>query len=155
VKVAVITVSDRAARGDYQDLSGPEIVRILKEHEPELELVFEIVPDDRERILAAFARFADADWIITSGGTGPAPRDVTPEATRAWIDRELPGISEVLRTASLAETPYAVFSRAVAGMRGRQYLVNLPGSVKAARLGAGLLGPLLAHGLKMAGGGGH
>ena len=155
MKVAVITVSDRASRGEYQDLSGPEIVEAVRAREPEAEITTELVPDERERILEAFSRNAGADWIITSGGTGPAARDVTPEATREWIDRELPGLAEYLRAESLKETPFAVFSRAAAGLRGRQYVVNLPGSAKAARLCAGLLAPLLAHGIKMAKGEGH
>jgi molybdenum cofactor biosynthesis protein B len=122
---------------------------------PDAQIVRDIVPDERDALLAAFRRAADADWIITTGGTGPAPRDVTPEATREWMDREMPGIAEMLRAASLEETPHAVFSRGTAGMRGLQYIVNVPGSVKAARLCATLLAPILEHGVKMARGEGH
>jgi molybdopterin adenylyltransferase len=155
VRVAVITVSDRASRGDYADRSGPAIEETLRELVPGAEISREIVPDGRGEIHAALMRHPEADWIITTGGTGPAPRDVTPEATREWCDRELPGLAELLRSRSLAETPNAVFSRGMAGMRGRQFVVNVPGSEKAARFCARLLAPLLSHGVEMAGGGGH
>jgi molybdenum cofactor synthesis domain-containing protein len=157
VKIRVITISDRASRGEYDDLSGPEIERVLAERAPTASLSSEIVPDECEAIVQAFERAADAgaDWIITSGGTGIGPRDLTPEATRSWIDRELPGIAELLRAKSLEETPFAVFSRGVAGIRGSRIVVNLPGSPKAARLGANLLAPLLEHGIAIASSGGH
>ncbi len=155
VAVAVVTVSDRAARGDYPDRSGPAIEETLRGLIPQAEILREIVPDERAAILAALLRHSDAHWILTTGGTGPAPRDVTPEATREWCDREVPGIAEYLRARSLEETPNAVFSRGIAGMRGRQYAVNLPGSEKAARLCARLIAPLMLHGIEMAEGRGH
>ena len=155
MKIGRVTLSDRASSGVYQDQSGPEIERVLSAAWPEAEISREIVADEAAEILAAFDRSASADWIITSGGTGPSPRDVTPEATRAWVDRELPGIAEALRAASLKETPYAVFSRGIAGMRGSAFVVNLPGSPAAARLGASVLAPLLGHGVEMARGAGH
>jgi len=99
LRIAVVTVSDRASRGSYEDLSGPGIERILSAAWPEAEISREIVADEAADILAALDRSASADWIVTSGGTGPSPRDVTPEATRAWVDRELPGIAEALRAA--------------------------------------------------------
>lgn len=155
MKVSVITISDRASRGEYEDLSGPEIERILRDTAPGIEIDRRIVPDEPEAILEAFRASERSDWILTTGGTGPAPRDVTPEATRRWIDRELPGIAEALRAESYKETRNAVFSRGVAGMRGRQYIVNFPGSVKAVRLCASILAPLLEHGIRMAAGDGH
>jgi molybdopterin adenylyltransferase len=157
LRIAVVTVSDRASRGRYEDLSGPEIERAFSAAWPEAEISREIVGDEAAEILAALDRSASAsaDWIVTSGGTGPSPRDVTPESTRAWIDRELPGIAEALRAASLKETPYAAFSRGIAGMRGSIFVVNLPGSPAAARLGASVLAPLLEHGVEMARGAGH
>jgi molybdopterin adenylyltransferase len=155
LRIAVVTVSDRASRGVYEDLSGPAIAEVLLEGSPGLELESEIVPDEPDEILAALRRHPGADWIITTGGTGPSPRDVTPEATLEYCDREMPGIAEYLRSRSLEETPYAVFSRGAAGMRGRQYVVNFPGSVKAARFCAALLSPLLEHGIGMARGEGH
>ncbi len=155
MRVSVVTVSDRASRGEYEDLSGPEIERILRESVPGVEVGRRVVPDEVEAILEAFRASGDVDWILTTGGTGPAPRDVTPEATRLWIDRELPGIAEALRAESYKETRNAVFSRGVAGMRGRQYVVNFPGSVKAVRLCASILTPILEHGIRMASGEGH
>lgn len=155
MRVSVVTVSDRASRGEYEDLSGPEIERVLRETLPGIEVVRRIVPDEVDAILKAFRDSEGADWILTTGGTGPSPRDLTPEATRSWVDRELPGIAEALRYESYKETRNAVFSRALAGMRGRQYVVNFPGSVKAVRLCAALLAPLLEHGISMASGQGH
>ncbi len=155
MKAAVVTVSDRASRGEYQDLSGPEMENILKELIPGLEVRRVVVPDEKEAILAALEGHADCDWIFTTGGTGPAPRDVTPEATLAFIDREMPGLAEYLRLESLKETAHAVFSRGVAGMKGSSYVVNAPGSVKAARLCARIFAPLMEHGVKMAHGQGH
>lgn len=155
MKIAVITVSDRASKGIYADLSGPAIVKVLESALPGCEIAGEIVPDEADKILAAFSRHSDADWILTTGGTGPAPRDVTPEATRAYCDREMPGIADYLRAESLRETPNAVFSRGVAGLRGIQYVVNFPGSEKAARFCAVLMAPLMAHGTAMAKGEGH
>ena len=155
MKVAVITVSDRASKGEYQDLSGPEMESVFRELVPGIGLTRTVVPDDKEAILAALVTHSSADWIFTTGGTGPAPRDVTPEATMEFIDREAPGLAEYLRLESLKETSHAVFSRGVAGMRGTTYVVNAPGSVKAARLCARIFAPLLEHGLNMAHGKGH
>jgi len=156
VTIAVITVSDRAYRKIYRDSAGPEIVRILKESLGERTVFLtRLVPDDIGEIVAALDSCREAGWIITTGGTGPAPKDRTPEATRRWIDRELPGIAEALRMESLKETVNAVFSRGVAGMRGAQFVVNLPGSVKAARSGAAFLARIIRHGSAMAEGKGH
>jgi molybdenum cofactor synthesis domain-containing protein len=157
MRISIVTVSDRASRGEYEDLSGPEIERVLLSAHPEADISREIVPDDEAEIVAALDRAAaaGADWILTSGGTGPSPRDRTPEATSSWMDREMPGIAEALRSESLRETPRAVFSRAVAGMRGSLFVVNLPGSPAAARLCANYLAPLLEHGAAMARGAGH
>ncbi|MCE5257036.1 MAG: MogA/MoaB family molybdenum cofactor biosynthesis protein [Spirochaetaceae bacterium] len=155
MKLAVITVSDRAAKGLYEDRSGPAIVAILKAKVPGALTESEIVPDGIDSLLDAFARHNDADWIITTGGTGPSPRDQTPEATTHYCDRMLPGIAEYLRNSSLSQTPYAVFSRGVAGMRGTQFIVNFPGSVEAAKFCTDLLLQFLDHGIAMAQGKGH
>ena len=155
MKIAVITVSDRASAGVYADRSGPAIEDVLRKALPGLELERLLVSDDRGRIAEALAASGSADWIITTGGTGPAPRDVTPEATRDFCDRDMPGIADYLRATSLEETPNAVFSRGYAGMRGSQYVVNFPGSEKAARFCASVLAPLLEHGSAMARGEGH
>jgi molybdenum cofactor synthesis domain-containing protein len=153
--VTVLTISDRASRGIYEDRSGPEIEAVLRSRFPDAELYRETVPDEEPAIRAAFDRHADADFILTTGGTGIGPRDVTPEATAGWCERLLPGIAEALRAASLAETPMAMLSRAIAGLKGRTLVVNFPGSVKAARLGAETLAPLMEHALAMLAGGGH
>lgn len=155
MKIAVITVSDRAAGGVYEDASGPTIAAVFEERCPGAALEREIVADGVDSVLAALSRHADADWIVTTGGTGPSPRDLTPEASAKYCDRAMPGIAEYLRARSLAETPFAVFSRGYAGMRGAQYVVNFPGSVKAAAFHAELLAPLLDHGVAMALGKGH
>ncbi|MDA8410027.1 MAG: MogA/MoaB family molybdenum cofactor biosynthesis protein [Treponema sp.] len=155
MKIAVITISDRASKGVYADRSGPAIETVLRELLPTIEIERDLVPDEKAEILAALGRHPGADWILTTGGTGPAPRDVTPEATREFCDRAMPGIAEFLRLRSLEETPHAVFSRGEAGMRGGQYVVNFPGSEKAARSCTAWLAPLLDHGVKMARGEGH
>jgi molybdopterin adenylyltransferase len=135
LKIARITVSDRASAGVYEDRSGPEIDRIVRRwfgRGPVL--VTMIVPDDRRRLSAALRRLADrerCDLILTTGGTGPAPRDVTPEATRVVLDRELPGFGELMRWRSYAKVPTAILSRATAGIRGRSLIVNLPGKPRA------------------------
>ena len=155
MKVAVLTVSDRASRGEYDDLSGPEMESVFRSLVPGIDIERAIVPDEKPAIVAALEGFAGFDWIFTTGGTGPAPRDVTPEATAGFIDREAPGLAEYLRLKSLEETSHAVFSRGIAGLRGTTYVVNAPGSVKAARLCATIFAPLLEHGVKMAHGIGH
>jgi molybdenum cofactor synthesis domain-containing protein len=151
----VLTISDRAARGLFEDRSGPAIEAVLRSRYPEAVLRREIVPDEDEAIREAFSRHADADFILTTGGTGIGPRDVTPEATSAWCQRLLPGIAEALRAASLLETPMAMLSRGTAGVKGRTIIVNFPGSPKAARLGAETLAPVMEHALSMLAGGGH
>ena len=156
MKVAVITISDRASRGEYEDLSGPEIEKILREFlgEP-LEVERVIVPDEAAAIIEALDGFQDADAIITTGGTGIGPRDITPEVSRTWCDKEVAGIAEVLRFESYKETPHAMLSRGFAGIRGKTLLVNFPGSVKAVRLCTRVLVPALKHAPGMILGGGH
>lgn len=155
MKIAVITVSDRASAGVYEDASGPAMVRTVLDRWPDASIEAEIVADGIESVAAAFGRHVDADWILTTGGTGPSPRDLTPEATAAYCDRLVPGLAEFCRNRSLEETPNAVFSRGMAGMKGTQYIVNCPGSVKAAVFHARILAPLFGHGIDMANGKGH
>ncbi|MCE1196362.1 MogA/MoaB family molybdenum cofactor biosynthesis protein [bacterium] len=155
MKIAVITVSDRASSGVYEDASGPAIAAVFAARCPDAIVEREVVADGVDSVYGALLRHADADWIVTTGGTGPSPRDLTPEASAKYCDRAMPGIAEYLRARSLAETPFAVFSRGYAGMRGAQYVVNFPGSVKAAAFHAELLAPLLEHGVAMALGKGH
>lgn len=155
LKVAVITVSDRAFMGEYQDLSGPKIKQIILESELEAEVSLSVVPDNKMDIQRAVEDNLDKDYIFTSGGTGISPRDITPEVTKDVCDRELPGISELLRRESYRETKYAVLSRGVSGVRGETIIVNFPGSVKAVTLCTRLLLPIMEHGKEMILGGKH
>lgn len=136
MKVAVLTVSDRGARGEREDKSGPLAVEILKRG-LEIEYIrLEMVADEREAIKEKLTEWADTEGfalVVTSGGTGIAPRDVTPQATQAVLDYEVPGLAEVMRLASLNKTPMAALSRAVAGVRGRTLIINLPGSPNGAQ----------------------
>jgi molybdopterin adenylyltransferase len=134
MKVGRVTLSDRAAAGVYEDRSGPEIEAILASHfAGEIEFCRRLIPDDLDRIESTLRELCDArcTLIVTTGGTGPAPRDVTPEATRAVIEKELPGFGEIMRMRSHAATPTAILSRATAGVRGKSLIVNLPGNPKA------------------------
>ena len=136
MKVARVTLSDRASAGTYEDRSGPEIERILAENCADLDLNWTrlLLPDDRPQIEKALCRLSDeegCELILTTGGTGPAPRDVTPEATRTIIDRELAGFAEIMRVQSFAKVPTAILSRALAGTRGRTLIINLPGNPRA------------------------
>ena len=155
MKVTVLTISDRASRGQYPDRSGPAIEEVLRARFPEVEILKEIVPDEPDRIQAAFQRHSGSDFILTTGGTGVGPRDVTPEVTAAWCERELPGVAEALRARSLAQTPLGMLSRGKAGLKGRTVIVNFPGSPQAARLGAETLAPVMEHLLAMLRGEGH
>ncbi len=134
LRVAVLTVSDRSARGQRADESGPAVERLVVDAGWEMTGIA-TVPDEAVAIDEAIRALSDdstADLILTAGGTGLGPRDVTPEVTRALLDREVPGIPEVMRHAGMASTPYAALSRQVAGQRGRTLIVNLPGSPRAA-----------------------
>lgn len=131
MRIGRITLSDRASRGDYADLSGPEIERVVSAlFAGTVEWHRVLLPDSRERLERELRRLADRErchLILTTGGTGPAPRDVTPEATRAVLEKELPGFGEVMRARSFATVPTAILSRATAGVRGQSVIVNLPG----------------------------
>jgi molybdopterin adenylyltransferase len=149
IRTGVMTISDRAYRGEYEDQSGPVIKTIVEERLPGGQVHLEaIVPDDFKTIKNALAKWCDdaqMDLILTTGGTGFAPRDVTPEATKAIIDRDAPGLAEAMRAASLEVTPHAMLSRAVAGIRGFTLIVNLPGSPKAVRENLEVVLPALPH----------
>ncbi|MDQ3642838.1 MAG: MogA/MoaB family molybdenum cofactor biosynthesis protein [Actinomycetota bacterium] len=135
MRVAVLTVSDAGAAGQRPDQSGPAVAQMVTAAGFPV-VGTAVVPDERELIEAALCRWADdagVDLVLTTGGTGLGPRDVTPEATRAVIHREVPGIPEAMRAAGMRVTPYASLARQVAGQRGATLIVNLPGSPKAAR----------------------
>ena len=155
IRVAILTVSDRSARGERPDASGPALVQAVRDGLPQATVVETgLVADEAGRISAQLVHWADdlrLDLILTTGGTGFAPRDVTPEATRAIIEREAPGLAEAMRAASLRVTPHAMLSRAVAGMRGRCLIVNLPGSPRAAVENLATLLPVLPHALQLLG----
>lgn len=155
ISVTVITISDRASRGEYDDLSGPEIERILRETGKEIEVRRAVVPDEEENILKALENALGSDYILTTGGTGISPRDITPEVCRDLCDKDLPGIAELLRRESWKETPNALLSRGYAGVKGRTIIINFPGSVKAVNLCTKLIIPILDHGVKMLAGEGH
>lgn len=143
MKIARVTLSDRASAGVYPDLSGPEIERVLRnamagnlggELDGGLVFVARLIPDERGLIAATLRELCDVErceLVVTTGGTGPSARDVTPEATRDVLERELPGFGEAMRAVSFAKVPTAILSRATAGTRGRTLIVNLPGNPRA------------------------
>ncbi len=135
MKVARLTLSDRASAGIYEDRSGPEIERVFGEAGfGEVEWRRVVMPDERGELEVLLRRLCDEesfDLILTTGGTGPSPRDITPEATRAVLERELPGFGEIMRVQSFAKVPTSILSRSTAGTRGRSLIVNLPGNPKA------------------------
>jgi molybdopterin adenylyltransferase len=136
-KIGVLNISDRASAGIYADEPGQACVALLREWlTTSFDLDYKIIPDEQPVISAELIRMSDVAGcalIVTTGGTGPAPRDVTPEATRAIIEKELPGFGELMRTTSLKYVPTAILSRQLAGIRGRTLIVNLPGRPKAIR----------------------
>jgi len=152
IRVGILTASDRGYQGEYRDLSGPAIRELITERLDASVEVTEIVPDERQAIAAALIRWADElglDLVLTTGGTGFAPRDVTPEATLDVVERRAPGLAEAMRAASLAITPHAMLSRAVAGIRGTTLIVNLPGSPKAVRENLETILPALPHAVEL------
>lgn len=147
IRAVVLTISDSASRGEREDLSGPAVVAELQALKAEI-IATEILPDEREGIAARLRYFADAgvaNLIVTTGGTGLAPRDVTPEATKDVIEREAPGLAELMRAESLKITPLGALSRSVCGTRGRTLIINLPGSVRGARENLAAIARALPH----------
>lgn len=145
MRSAVVTVSDRSARGEREDVSGPFLLNHLEAVGAEI-IAYRVIPDERPKIAATLVELSDreaVDLILTTGGTGPAPRDVTPEATLEVLDREMPGLAELLRFEGTKHTPFAVLSRGRAGIRGQTLIVNLPGSPKAVEECWEILAPLL------------
>ena len=153
IQVGILTVSDRSARGERADASGPALAQAVADRLPGAAVtVTGIVPDDRAAISSTLIDWSDRlqiDLILTTGGTGFAPRDVTPEATRAVLHREAPGLAEAMRAESLLITPHAMLSRAVTGIRGRTLIVNLPGSPKGAVENLGIILPILPHAIEL------
>jgi len=149
-RAGILTVSDRGARGEREDLSGKAIAEMLAVVSIEV-AAYDIVPDEEDRIAAKILEFVDVrnlDLVITTGGTGVSPRDVTPEATRRVMDREIPGMAEAMRQESARKTPHAMLSRAVAAIRRQSLVINLPGSPKAARENLQAILPALEHALE-------
>ncbi len=149
MKAGVLTVSDGVAAGTRDDASGDLLSALLESDGYEVERL--VVADDAGEIARAIVELAEsARVVLTTGGTGVAPRDVTPEATRSVIDREAPGIAEAIRADALARTPHALLSRGVAGLRGGTLVVNLPGSPGGCRDGFAVIRPALRHGVELA-----
>lgn len=146
-RYAILTISDKGSRGEREDRGGPVIQQVVAELGGDV-AVYEIVPDEKERIQEKIVTWTDqlgVDVVLTTGGTGLAPRDVTPTATLEVIDYEVPGIPEAMRAESLKKTPNAMLSRMVAGVRGRTLVVNLPGSPRAVQECLDVIKPALPH----------
>jgi molybdopterin adenylyltransferase len=150
IRTAIITLSDKGSKGEREDESGRAIREMVSSIGADVRH-YEVLPDERPLIVASLGRLADSgmiDLIVTTGGTGVAPRDVTPEATRDVIERELPGMAEAMRAESLKKTPHAMISRAVAGIRKQTLIVNLPGSPRAVRENLAVILPALVHAIE-------
>ena len=151
IRCGILTLSDRSSRGERGDSSGPALVTLV-EAENWSVVKHEILSDEEAAIRGILTSWADSgelDVILTTGGTGFSPRDVTPEATRAVIDREAPGLAEAMRAASLKITPHAMLSRVVTGIRGKTLIVNLPGSPKGAVENLQVILPVLPHAVQL------
>ena len=151
VKVAILTISDRSSAGEREDRSGPVLKGAVQDVGWE-STISSVIPDDIEEIVSTLTTWADSgehNLILTTGGTGFTPRDITPEATRKVVDRDAPGMAEAMRTGSLQITPHAMLSRAVAGIRKSTLIINLPGSPKAALENFRIILPVLPHAVQM------
>jgi molybdopterin adenylyltransferase len=154
IKAVVVTVSDACSSGEREDTSGATLVELLKKHGAEI-VATRILNDDLDPLAEALRKFADQpdiNLIVTTGGTGFAPRDNTPEATLAVIEREAPGLAEAMRSETLKKTPMAMISRGVCGIRNGTLIINLPGSLKAVRESFAVVAPVLRHALALVAG---
>lgn len=148
ITVAVLTMSDKGSKGEREDLSGPQIKDMLKGIGAEVKY-YEILPDEKEFIKEKLIRYSkNVDLILTTGGTGLSPRDVTPEATFEVIDRQVPGIAEAMRSEGLKKTSRAMLSRAVAGVKGRSLIINLPGSPNAVKETLAVILDVIPHAIE-------
>src|SRR3989338_8164240 len=157
MKIAILVASDKGARGERVDESGKVIQRMMKRFRTEV-VAYDIVPDDKTIITKKLKHYSDklkADIVVTTGGTGLGPRDVTPEATRAVIERDVPGLSEYMRLEGLKKTRRSILSRGVCGMRKKTLIINLPGSPKGVKESLGLIIDIIPHALHMMAGHGH
>ncbi len=154
--IGVVTISDRASRGEYEDISGKAIIEYLEEViKTPFRVEYRVIPDERELIEKTFIELADdvgCSLILTTGGTGPAPRDVTPEATESVCEKMMPGFGELMRKVSLEQVPTAILSRQTAGIRGKCLIVNLPGKPQSIRLCLNAVFPAIPYCIDLIGG---
>ncbi|HNZ65339.1 MAG TPA: MogA/MoaB family molybdenum cofactor biosynthesis protein [Smithella sp.] len=150
ISAGIITISDKGSQGKREDLSGPAIAEMLAGAAIEIKSTL-IIPDEKDEIKKAIVDFSDVkklDLILTTGGTGVSPRDLTPDATLEVIDKQIPGMAEAMRHQSMLITPHAMISRAVAGIRGKSMILNLPGSPKSVRENLAVVLPALKHAIE-------
>jgi len=155
MKIAIVTMSDRASAGVYEDKSGKEIEAYLSENvKNEYEIVYRLIPDDYKKIIETLNELIDIECalILTTGGTGPAKRDVTPEATKEVLDKELPGFGELMRMHSLKYVPTSILARGTAGVAKKSFILNLPGSPKAIRENLEAVFPAIPYAIDLIGG---
>ena len=155
MKIAIVTMSDRASAGIYEDKSGKEIENYLSENiKNEYEIIYRLIPDDFDKIVDTLNELIEmkCSLILTTGGTGPAPRDVTPEATKKVLDKELPGFGELMRMHSLKYVPTAILARGTAGVAKQSFILNLPGSPKAIRENLEAVFPAIPYAIDLIGG---
>ncbi len=154
-KIGIVTMSDRASQGIYEDKSGKEIEKFLNENiTNEFEIIYKLIPDDFEKIVSTLNELVKlkCSLILTTGGTGPAPRDVTPEATKKVIEKELPGFGELMRMHSLKYVPTSILARGIAGVVKNTFILNLPGSPKAIKENLEAVWPAIPYAIDLIGG---